>query len=199
MVSVWVESLQERFDRAFDLIEAAVLDCTEEVWQSNMWEVLDDEPARAIRGPGGVVVTDPAERRALVQRFGTPWGVAWHALERLDFLLTGGLSPWEVWPPLADRLAAGTAAVELPAPGSTGHTGLDLLTMSAPWTRDEVLAYIGYCRARTSSTLSAVTDEKAAIRLGRRTYAGRLMQACDHVVEHGSQIRQFITMAPRVG
>jgi hypothetical protein len=195
VVPVWVVSLQERFDRAFDLLESAIRDCTDELWLSNMWEVLDDDPAREIRGPGAVVLADRAERRALVQRFGTPWGVAWHALERLDFLLTGGFVPWEVWPPLAVRLAAGTAAV-LPAPlGSTGHTGLDILTMSTPWSRADLLAYLGYCRQRAADTLHEVTDEKASTRRGRRTYAGRLMQAYDHVVEHAAQIRQFITSA----
>jgi hypothetical protein len=200
VASVWVESLQERFACAFDLMEAAVIDCADELWQSNMWEVLDDDPAREIRGPGAVLVTDPAKRRELVQRIGTPWGVAWHALERLDFLLTGGFVPWDVWPPLADRLAEGTAAVQTAAPTSTGHTGLDLMTMSIPWSRDDLLAYLGYCRRRTAETLEGLTDEKASTQRGRRTYAGRLMQAYDHVVEHAAQIRQFITAAmPRTG
>lgn len=193
---MWVESLQERFDRAFDLLEAAIRDCPDEHWRSNMWEVSDDDPSREVRGPGRVVVTDPAERRALVQRFGTPWGVAWHALERLDFLLTGGFVAWEVWPPLAARLADGSAAALPAAPGSTGHTGLDLLALSTPWTREELLAYVGYCRRRTTETLRGVTDDQASARRGRRTYAGRLMQAYDHVVEHAAQIRQFITPVP---
>lgn len=192
---MWVESLQERFDRAFDLMEAAIRDCADEHWQSNMWEVADDDPSREVRGPNGVVA-DPAKRRELVQRFGTPWGVAWHALERLDFLLTGGFVPWEVWPPLAERLADGTAAVLPAAPGSTGHTGLDLLTLSTPWTRGDLLEYVGYCRQRTADTLPSVTGERASARRGRRTYAGRLLQAYDHVVEHAAQIRQFITPVP---
>lgn len=193
MLSVWVESLHERFDCAFDLLHAAVRDCPEELWEASMWEVVDDDPTQEVRGSGPVVVTDGAERRRLLQRLGTPWGVAWHALERLDFLLTSGFVPWEVWPPLADRLAAGTATALPAAPGSTGHTGLDLSTMSSPWTREELLAYIAYCRQRTSDTLQELTAERAATQRGRRTYAGRLMQAYDHVVEHASQIRQFIT------
>ena len=193
--SVWAEALGERFQRAFDLMEAAVRDCTDELWQSNMWGVPDDDPAREVRGPGAVIVTDAAERRALVQRYGTPWGVAWHALERLDFLLTGGFVPWEIWPPLSERLADGTAAAEPAAAGTTGHTGLDLLTLSPPWSRDDLVAYIDYCRQRAADALDELTDARAATRRGRRTYAGRLMQAYDHVVEHAAQIRQFITAA----
>jgi hypothetical protein len=195
MTSVWVESLDGRFQRAFDLIEAAVRDCTDALWQANMWQVPDDDPAREVRGPDGHLVTDPAERLALVQRYGTPWGVAWHALERLDFLLTGGFVPWEIWPPLSERLADGTAAAQPAAAGVSGHTGLDVLTMSQPWSRSDLLAYTDYCRQRVADTLKEVTDEKAARIVGRKTYAARLMQAEDHVVEHASQIRQFITAA----
>jgi hypothetical protein len=195
MTSIWVESLGRRFQRAFDLMEAAVGDCTDELWQANMWEVPDDDPAREVRGHDGNVVTDPAERHALVQRYGTPWGVAWHALERLDFLVTGRFAPWEIWPPLAERLADGTAAAFPAAAGVSGHTGLDILTMPTPWSRSDVLAYTDYCRRRVLDTLKEVTDEKAAAPAGRRTYAERLMQAYDHVVEHASQIRQFITAA----
>jgi hypothetical protein len=195
MTSIWVESLGGRFQRAFDLMEAAVRDCTDELWQANMWEVPDDNPAREVRGPEGNLVTDPAGRHALVQRYGTPWGVAWHALERLDFLLTGGFVPWEIWPPLSERLADGTAAALPAAAAVSGHTGLDILTMSTPWSRSDVLAYTDYCRQRVADTLKEVTDDKAATLSGRRTYAERLMQAYDHVVEHASQVRQFITAA----
>ena len=195
MASIWVKALGARFQHGLDLLEAAVRDCSDELWRANMWEVADDDPAVEVRRPGGGLVTDPAERHALVQRHGTPWGVAWHALERLDFLLTGGFVPWEVWPALAQRLADGAAAVHPPGTGVTGHTGLDILTMSDPWSRSDVLAYLAYCRQRVVDTLEDVTDEKAATRLGRRTYAERLLQAYDHVVEHAAQIRQFITAA----
>jgi hypothetical protein len=195
MTSVWVESLGSRFQRAFDLMEAAVRDCTDELRLATMWQVPDAVAARELRGPGGVLVENPADRLALIQRYGTPWAVAWHALERLDFLLTGGFVPWEIWPPLSERLADGTAAAEPAAAGVRGHTGLDILTLATPWSRSDLLAYTGYCRQRVANTLKQLSDDKAAARIGRRTYAERFMQAQDHVVEHASQIRQFITAA----
>ena len=36
----------------------------------------------------------PAARHALVQRHSTPWGVAWHALEVLDYDLNGESGAW---------------------------------------------------------------------------------------------------------
>ena len=194
MASIWVASLERRFHHAFDLLDAAVRDCPDELWQASMWKVPDDDPARDVRGPDDELVTDPERRDLLIQRYGTPWAVAWHALERLDFLLTGGLVPWQVWPPLAERFAAGTATPEPAAPGVTGHTGLDILTIVTPWTRSDLRAYSDYCRRRVVDTLDDLTDERAATVVGRKTYAARLMQAQDHLVEHASQIRQFITM-----
>lgn len=197
MTSAWVDALGSRFQRAFDLMDAAVRDCQDDLWQANMWDVPDDDPARELRGPNRDLVTDPAGRLALVQRYGTPWAVAWHALERLDFLITGGFVPWAIWPPLAERLANGTAAAIPAAPGVSGHTGLDVLTMATPWSRSDLLGYSDYCRKRVVETLEGVTDASAAMLVGRRTYAARLMQAQDHVVEHASQIRQFITAASK--
>jgi hypothetical protein len=132
-----------------------------------------------VRGSDGNLVTDPAERHALVQRNGTAWGVAWHALEILDAKLTGGFVPWETWPRF-------------------GGKGIDdITTLSKPWSRADLLAYTDYCRQRVVDTLKGLTDERAATLIGRRgePYAAYLMRTQDHVVEHASQVRQFITAA----
>ena len=89
MTSIWVESLGRAFDAALDLLAAAVRDCTDDLWQSRMWEVPADVFGPAPPGPNGTPVTDPAARYALAQRRATPWSVAWHALEVLDYDLTG--------------------------------------------------------------------------------------------------------------
>ena len=39
MTSIWVESLSRSFDQALDLMAAAVRDCTDELWESGMWQV----------------------------------------------------------------------------------------------------------------------------------------------------------------
>lgn len=93
MASIWVESLGQSFERALDLLAAAVSECTDELWESSMWEVPTDLFGPEPSGPDGKTVTDPAERRDLVQRRSTPWSVAWHALECLDYDLTGELAP----------------------------------------------------------------------------------------------------------
>ncbi len=181
--SIWVESLGLNFQEALDLMEAAVRDCTDELWLTNMWEVPDPEAGTEMRGPDGTLITDSGERRALVQRHGAPWGVAWHALQVLDArLYQGGLVRWETSPALG---------VE---------PGFDITTLLAPWSRTDLLGYLDYCRQRVVDGFKELTEERAMTRLstGRHQgnpYAWRLMQMLRHVTEHASQIRQFITAA----
>ncbi len=104
MTSIWAESVAAALHDALITLALAVGVCEGEVWQTSMWEVPARDPARPLTGPGGGLVTDAAERLALVQRFSTPWSVAWHALEVLDYDLTGDLSPWAGPPaPFADH------------------------------------------------------------------------------------------------
>jgi len=91
MTSIWVESLGRNFEAALDLMAAAVRDCTDELWESSMWEVPAGGRESNWLAPR---VTNPTARHALVQRHSTPWGVAWHALECLDYDLTGEFGPW---------------------------------------------------------------------------------------------------------
>lgn len=193
MTSIWVESVGRGFQQALDLLAAAVRDCTDEVWNESMWEVPGPDAAREVRGPGGTLITDPTECRALVQLYATPWGVAWHALERFDFQLTGGLVPWEIWPGFGGR--TGFTPPPVRSVCESPYGGLDITTISTPWSRADLLGFTDYCRQRAVDTLTEVTPEKAATIIGRkgRTYAWTLMRTTLHVVEHAAQIRQFIT------
>ena len=178
MTSIWVESLGRNFEAALDLMAAAVRDCTDELWESSMWEVPAGGRETNWLAPK---VTNPAARHALVQRHSTPWGVAWHALECLDYDLTGEFGPWAPPPPFA------------------GIGGWQITSLPAAWTRSDILGYIDYCRQRMRDTLAGMTDEKAATplppahRYHGQPHAWILTGAVGHTIEHGSQIRQFIT------
>ena len=175
--AVWVDSLAHNFQTALDLLEAAIRDCPDELWLANMWEVPSHDAQ--VFGPEGNLVTDPGERHALLQRSGQPWAVAWHALEVLDANLAGAFEPWTPWP------------------GFGGRTGQDTTRLAEPWSRAELLGYTDYCRQRVVDTLQELSDEKAATPIGARAqpYAQRLIDKLGHLIEHGSQIRQFITAA----
>jgi hypothetical protein len=183
VTSIWVESLCRAFDEALDLLAAAMRDCTDELWESGMWDVPADLFGPEPPGPDGKPVTDLAARTALVQRRSAPWSVAWHALECLDYDLTGEFGPWAPPPPFA------------------GNPHWMLTALPAPWTRPEMLAYVDYCRQRVRDTLADMTEEKAAMPLPPshrhrgQLYAWLITDKVGHTFEHASQIRQFITTA----
>jgi len=184
MGSIWVESLGRNFEGALGLLEAAIRDCTDELWETSMWVVPARDADAELAGPDGTLVTDPAARHALVQRHSTPWSIAWHVLEVLDYDLAGGLVPWAPPPPFTGK----------------AHWR-ELTTLPSAWSRSEMLGYVGYCRQRARDTLSDMTDELAATplppshRYHGRPFAWELTGLPLHTVEHASQIRQFITGA----
>lgn len=141
-------------------------------------------PNKALSGPGGTLVTDPAARHALVQRHSTPWSIAWHALEVLDYDLAGELAAWAPPPPFT----------------SSAHWR-DLTTLPTAWSRPQILGYIEHCRQRARDVLSEMTDETAATplptahRYRGQPYAWVVTGLPGHTIEHASQIRQFITTA----
>lgn len=195
MTSIWVEILESNLRGALDLMEAAVRDCTDELWHVPMWAVPDPSPDSEVRRPGGELVTAAAARRTLVQLYATPWAIAWHALERLDFMLTGGLVAWEIWPGFEGRTGWTPAPARSVWDGPFG--GLDVTTLSEPWTRADLLAYTAYCGERVAGVLKELTEERATTRIGsrREPYVARVIDKMGHVIEHGAQIRQFITAA----
>ena len=63
VASIWVESLGQSFEQALDLLAAAVRECTDELWESSMWEVPADLFGPEPPGPDGKPVADSAARR----------------------------------------------------------------------------------------------------------------------------------------
>ena len=156
--------MARNFDEALLLMEAALTDCPDELWQTDLW------PDEAATGPvpdGGLDGS-------------APWFLAYHALNCLDYDLSGGFEPWEPPQPFDEN------------------------TWSLPnrvFTKPELLGYVVYCRARVRETLAALTEESAARPIpGTHRYHGMLFGETVggiplHVVEHACQIRQFLSAA----
>jgi hypothetical protein len=109
-----------------------------------------------------------------------PWFLAYHALSCLDYDLAGEFEPWEPPKPFDEN------------------------TWSFPnrmFTKTELLGYVDYCSASVRRTLDALTDDVAAQPVpSTHRYHGTLFGVLIggiplHVVEHASQIRQFVTAA----
>ena len=164
MTSVFARSLATNFDRALGLLRAAVADCPDDLWETDLWP--DQAP------------TAPARHGGL--EGSAPWFLAYHALTVLDYDLSAELEPWAPPSPFDDN------------------------TWSFPnrvFTRAELLGYVDYCHERVRRTLASSTEDDAAreVPSGHR-YKGMLHGVLIgglplHVVEHASQVRQFLTAA----
>jgi len=165
MASIWVDSLGRTFEHSFGLLEAAIRDCTGGLWESRMWDVAEGDDA-------------------YVARRSTPWSVAWHALEIVDYDLAGGLAPFSPPPPFTNK----------------AHWR-DLSLLPSAWSQSDLLGYIDELRRRVNDALSVMTDEKASTplpathRYKGQPFAWLLTEIPLHTVEHAAQIRQFITTA----
>ena len=109
-----------------------------------------------------------------------PWFLAYHALLTLDYDLTAEFEPWEPPRPFDENTYA---------------------FPNRMFTKPELLEYIDYCRARVSQTLEILTEAVAARPLPdahryHGTPYGVIVGGMPlHVLEHASQIRQFLTAA----
>jgi len=152
------------FEQALRLMAAALRDCPDELWETDLW------PDEAPTGPtplGGL-------------HSSAPWFLAYHALLTLDYDLNAGFEPWEPPQPFDENTYA---------------------FPNRMFTKAELLGYIDYCRGRVRRTLDSLTEGAAARPLpAAHRYHGILYGVIVgrmplHVLEHASQIRQFLTAA----
>lgn len=78
MTGMFTRSLASTFDAALRLMDAALTDCPDDLWQTDLW------PHEA--------PTTPTQHGGL--HGSAPWFLGYHALSCLDYDLTGGFEPW---------------------------------------------------------------------------------------------------------
>src|SRR5215469_575124 len=107
-----------------------------------------------------------------------PWFLGYHSLLTLDYDLAAEFEPWAPPQPFYDNTYAFPNRV---------------------FTKVELLEYVDWCRGRARQTLDGLTEEMAERPLpSAHRYHGTLFGVIVggiplHVVEHASQIRQFLT------
>ena len=164
MTNPFVQSMSSNFEVALRLMEAALTDCPDDLWEKDLWP--DEAP------------TGPTPHGGL--HGSAPWFLGYHALLTLDYDLTAEFEPWEPPPPFDENTYA---------------------SPNRMFTKSELLGYADYCRGKVHRTLGALTEEAAARPLpDAHRYHGMLYGEIVgslplHVVEHASQIRQFLTAA----
>ena len=85
-----MQSLEYAFDAALRLMEAALGDCTESLWRTDLWP---EEAPTGATPHGGL-------------HGSAPWFLGYHALSCLDYDLTGGFEPWTPPQPFDDNTYA---------------------------------------------------------------------------------------------
>jgi hypothetical protein len=161
VTNAFVQSMAHNFEHALRLMEAALTDCPDDLWQTDLWP--DEAPTGGLHGSA-------------------PWFLGYHALLTLDYDLAAEFEPWAPPQPFDDT------------------------TYSFPnrrFTKSELLGYLDWCRGRVRQTLDGLTGEMAARPLpsAHRDHGmlfGVIVGSMPlHVVEHASQIRQFLTRRGR--
>jgi DinB superfamily len=156
--------MTSNFEAALALMEAALTDCPDHLWERDLWP---DEAPTAPTPHGGL-------------HGSAPWFLAYHALFCLDYDLSGEFEPWEPPQPFDENSYA---------------------FPNRAFTRAELLGYVDYGRGRVHRTLDSLTEDAAARPLpsAHRQHGALYGVAVGsiplHVVEHASQIRQFLTSA----
>ncbi|HEY1829902.1 MAG TPA: hypothetical protein VGG38_06650 [Acidimicrobiales bacterium] len=163
MINPFVQSMASNFTQALQLMVAAIEDCPDELWETDLWP---EEAPTAPTQYGGL-------------HGSAPWFLAYHSLLTLDYDLTSEFEPWQPPQPFQENAFAFPNRV---------------------FTKAELLDYIDYCGKRVSRTLDALTVDAASRPLPETHRRRGLLYGVIvggiplHVLEHASQIRQFLTV-----
>lgn len=162
MSGVLALTIAVNFESALRLMEAALTDCPDDLWETDLW------PADG--------TTRPLAQGGL--HSSATWFLGYHALTCLDYDLCGDFQSWAP-----------------PVPFDENTYGFP----NRIFTRAELVGYVDWCRVRARKTCETLTDDLALRPLpGTHRYAGAAYAEIVagvplHLVEHASQIRQFLT------
>jgi hypothetical protein len=90
VANAFVQSMAHNFSQALRLMEAALTDCPDDLWHTDLW------PQEAPTGPGPHGGLHGS----------APWFLGYHALLTLDYDLTGEFERWAPPPPFDDNTYA---------------------------------------------------------------------------------------------
>jgi hypothetical protein len=111
--------------------------------------------------------------------FSAFWYIGYHTLFWVDLYLTGSVDGFT--PPAPFTLDELDPAGRLP---------------DRPYTREELLAYLGHGRKKLWATAATLTDEKAAqlcrFPWGEVSFLELLLDNMRHVQEHGAQLNMYL-------
>ena len=174
MSSLWQAEIARSYEDVIDIFERSVQECPDELWGAPVWRVRkQDRHAWPIVGGMGEDLADE-DRLQLHAAF---WNVVFHTLTSTDGYLDVGS--------------------ETPHPLRVNQPALHCLP-ERPYTREELLEYVEFCRAKAKRTFDLLTDVDAQgpslHRPPRDTLAHVLIHNLLHLKEHAAQLDLFLNL-----
>jgi hypothetical protein len=175
--------LAASFEQAIDVVENAIRQCSDDLWQASLWRVRRTDPwVWPTKDENAGTRTEEQ-----IQVFSSFWLVAYHCLFFADYYLWDGVGDWSTPPAFA-------GGAEDQAIGPDGAAVLPNLV----YTREQLLNYAAHCRARARAVLGNLTAEQTRRRCGPRhphrekTFGELLEVNLVHIGEHGAQLRTAV-------
>ena len=173
MANIWQATVGRDYQAALDLLERAIRDCPDELWETPVWEVKKEHPSVwPVRRVSQAKPPSDAEQEKLLPIHGHFWNVAYHALFHVDFYLSGGKRPFQPIDPFRED-------------EHHAHVVPDRV-----YTRAELSGYVAHCRTKARETFATLSDTAAAEILPRtgQAFAELLIFNVLHAWEHAAQL-----------
>jgi hypothetical protein len=179
--------LAASFEQGIDLLEDAIRRCPDDRWQASLWRVERTDP-----WVWPTKAQDAGTRtEEQIQVFSSFWMIAYHCLFFVDYYLWDGVGDWSTPP----------SFIGGPVDQGIGPDGAAVLP-DLVYSREQLLDYVDYCRARARDVLGNLTVEQTRRICGPRhprsgaTFGQLLEVNLAHLREHGAQLRTAIPPEP---
>ncbi|MBM7785606.1 DinB family protein [Tenggerimyces flavus] len=180
MATIWIAAIAARYRGILDDLAIGLRTCPDELWEESLYPVDPAEPATwTPLGPDGRPFEDEAvaERKRHAQ--GAVWRTASHALYFTDADLSAMEQDWVPFPPLSLH-------------------DEDENVVPSTYSREQLVAYVAYCRRKVDEVFADLTDEQAAEPVAeshrhRGTPVGEmLVTGLVHLQMHTAQLRTYL-------
>jgi DinB family protein len=176
-----------KFEGAIDVLERALRECPDELWEASVWRVSPDDPWM---WPAEGIEPIPERTEESIQAISAFWAVAYHCLWYLDFYLTTDMATFRSLEAVRggpeEQGMAADGAARLPSP---------------IYPREILLEYLDYGRRRALALIPSVTDNELQARCPPgHPHAGKSLEQLlgvnlAHLREHGGDLVAFVENA----
>lgn len=184
-------ALVREFDEGIDVLEGALRECPPALWEASLWKVERTEPGIWPENDQ----PEPGRTDESIQVFSAVWKIAYHCLFYLDWYVTTEML---ITPRTPDGVFVTPEFIRGGVEEDPFNEDWTLKLPDHVYSRDLLLKYLEYGRARARRVISSASEEDLAKTCGPyhphagKTLAQLLQTNLVHLREHGGQIRSFV-------